>query len=204
MTERLKWLEDALQGLAFWIGHRYSRFYNYPLPEAALVAEACSLIQARLPSPDLILLPECMYKNLVPQGASNSKLFGQSRVDLVICDKSAKPIRRHGGNISSDVNFVFEVKRGSAPKNEIDDDLSRLHKYLKASKSNTRAFLLLISERKAPCRFVNKNGNSINGSKRISDTDGYFRVRRTLKAATSFKGINSAHYACLIEVLQHK
>ena len=64
LPERQKWLEHALQGLAFWIGHRHSLFNRYPLPEGALVAEACNLIEANIP-PEIILLPECMYKNLV-------------------------------------------------------------------------------------------------------------------------------------------
>ena len=46
LPERQKWLENALQGLAFWIGHRHSLFNGYPLVEGALVAEACNLIQA--------------------------------------------------------------------------------------------------------------------------------------------------------------
>jgi hypothetical protein len=68
LPKRQKWLEHALQGLAFWIGHRHSFFNSYHLTEGALVAEACNLIQANLPKHQLTLLPECMYKNLVAHG----------------------------------------------------------------------------------------------------------------------------------------
>jgi hypothetical protein len=67
LPERQVWLEHALQGLAFWIGHRHSLFRDYPLSEGALVAEACNLIQANLPR-ELVLMPECVYKNLVKAG----------------------------------------------------------------------------------------------------------------------------------------
>jgi len=104
----------------FWIGHRHSFFRTYPLPEGAFVAEACNLIQANLPT-KMILLPECMYRNLVPSGIEIDGVTGQSRADLVICDDLARTIGRNG-NIAEHVNFVIEVKRGSATKGEIDAD----------------------------------------------------------------------------------
>ena len=200
LPERQKWLEHALQGLAFWIGHRHSLFSAYPLTEGALVAEACNLIQANLPS-GLILLPECIYKYLVPNGTQIERITGQSRADLVLCDKDARPIGRDG-NISPHVRYVIEVKRGSAPKREIDSDFIRLHSYLRASINGARAFLFVISESSAHRRFV-RSGKSILGSQKILGCDGHFRVRRTVKAAASFSGKETAHYVCLIEVFRH-
>lgn len=200
LPARQKWLERALQGLAFWIGHRHSLFNAYPLTEGALVAEACNLIQANLPS-NLILLPECMYQNLVPDGASLESVTKQSRADLVLCDKFAKPVGREG-NISPFVKFVIEVKRGSSPDREVNTDLVRLHGYLRASTEDARAFLFVISESSAPRRFV-KAGKSVLGPKEIPDCEGHFRVRRTVKAAASFSGKKKAHYVCLIEVFRH-
>lgn len=92
LPQRQEWLEHALQGIAFWIGHRHSLFKDYPLPEGALVAEACNLIQANLPA-DLILMPELMYKNLVST-SSRPQNFGQERADLVLCAIAAKNIGR--------------------------------------------------------------------------------------------------------------
>lgn len=40
------WVETTLQGLAYWMGYRQCLFHGHPLPEGALVAEACGLIQA--------------------------------------------------------------------------------------------------------------------------------------------------------------
>lgn len=201
LPERLKWLEHALQGLAFWIGHRHSLFNAYPLTEGALVAEACNLIQANIPH-DLILLPECLYRNLVPDGTVIDQVTGQSRADLVLCMAEARPLGREG-NISAHVRFVIEVKRGSAPAREINSDLKRLYRYLQASHVEARAFLMVISEGVALRRFV-RDGKSILGVHEIPGCSGHFRIRRTVKAAASFSGKESAHYVSLIEVFRHK
>ncbi len=197
LPERQKWLEHALQGLAFWIGHRHSLFNGYPLTEGALVAEACNLIQANIP-PDLILLPECMYQHLVAHKTSIKNVTNQSRADLVLCDMAAKPIGRKG-NVSAYVKFVIEVKRGSAPYSEINSDLLRLHNYLAAAQNSARSFLFIVSDSNAPRRFV-KSGISRLGTHPIPKCTGHFRVRRTVKAAASFSGKENAHYVCLIEV----
>ncbi len=197
LPERQKWLEKALQGLAFWMGHRHSLFSGYPLTEGALVAEACNLIQANLPH-ELILLPECMYQHLVPNGTQIENVTGQSRADLVLCDVAAKPIGREG-NVSGHVKFVIEVKRGSAPNSEINSDLLRLHNYLAVSQNGARAFLFVVSESSAPSRFV-KNGKAWLGAHEIPNCNGNFRVRRAVKAATSFSEKSKAQYVCLVEV----
>lgn len=199
LPERQRWLETALQGLAFWIGHRHSMYRHYPLPEGALVAEACNLIQANL-SDSLVLFPECMYRNLVAVGESVAGVGNQARADLVICDSIANGIGRDG-NLSGHVRFVLEVKRGGASPQSINEDLSRLHSLLLVSPAGVRAFLVVVAESRAPSRFV-KGGKSILGPHAIPGTDGHYRVRRSVKAAASFSGKESAHYVCLIEVFK--
>lgn len=199
LPERQKWLEHALQGLAFWIGHRHSLFKDYPLSEGALVAEACNLIQANLP-PELILLPECMYKNLVSTHTRVEGVGGMARADLVLCRTEARGIGRDG-NLSAHTAFVIEVKRGSSSRRSIDVDLKRLHSYLKVATQGTRCFLFVISESSAPKRFVT-DGKSILRHFEIPGCDGHFRVRRTVKAAASFSGKKTAHYVCLLEVFR--
>ena len=179
------------------MGHRRSLFKDYPLSEGALVAEACNLIQANLPH-DLVLMPECMYKNLVPTHTQVKGVGDKARADLVLCRTGAKRIGR-GGNLSAHTKFVIEVKRGSSSKHSIDVDLKRLHSYLKVATQGTRCFLFVVSESRAPSRFV-KNGKSIRGLRDIPYCDGRFRVRRSVKAAASFSGKNTAHYVCLVEV----
>ena len=197
LPERQQWLEHALQGLAFWIGHRHSLFRDYPLSEGALVAEACNLIQANLPH-QLVLFPECQYKNLVSEGAQVHGVGARARADLVLCDSNARAIGREG-NLSDHTQFVIEVKRGNAGSQAINDDLRRLHSFLLVSRPGTRGFLFVVSESRAPDRFV-KDGKSKLGQSKIEGTDGHYRVRRTVKAAASFSGKQSAHYVCLIEV----
>jgi len=197
LPDRQNWLEHALQGLAFWIGHRHSLFMDYPLSEGALVAEACNLIQANLPH-ELILLPECMYKNLVAEGAAVQGIGTQARADLVLCDSAAKAIGREG-NLSAHTKFVIEVKRGNASAQSINEDLTRLQAFLQVATAGTRCFLFVVSEGLAPRRFV-KDGKSILGAHPIPGATGHFRIRRSVKAAASFSGKESAHYVCLLEV----
>lgn len=197
LPERQKWLEHALQGLAFWIGHRHSLFKNYPLSEGALVAEACNLIQANLPH-ELILMPECMYKNLVSAGSTVQGVGALARADLVLCAAAAKAIGREG-NLAAHTKFVIEVKRGNASTQSINEDLTRLHAFLQVATAGTRCFLFVVSESLAPRRFV-KDGKSVLGAHAIPGCTGHFRVRRSVKAAASFSGKESAHYVCLLEV----
>jgi len=197
LPERQKWLEHALQGLAFWIGHRHSLFKDYPLSEGALVAEACNLIQANLPH-DLVLIPECMYKNLAIAGSTVRGVSALARADLVLCTTAAKAVGREG-NLASHTKFVIEVKRGNATKQSVDEDLTRLHSFLQVATAGTRCFLFVVSESLAPRRFV-KDGRSILGAHAIPNCTGHFRVRRSVKAAASFSGKETAHYVCLLEV----
>jgi hypothetical protein len=193
----IAWMETALQGLAFWIGHRRALFRHYPLPEGALVAEACNLLQANKPD-DLVLKPECMYKNLVSTGRLPKDISRQARADLVVCNTGVRQADR-GQNISAHVRFVLEVKRGDAPKHLINEDLRRLQSFLRASPPDVRAFLLIASEANSPKMFV-KDGKSIRRKVPIDGSPGHFMVRRTLKASSSFSSKASAHYVCLLEV----
>lgn len=200
LPERPKWLETALQGLAYWMGHRQSLFRTYPLTEGAMVAEACNLIFANL-SPELVILPERMYRDLVrPEG--NPFQGKLTRADLVICDKTVNQ-NNVNANISVYVKYVIEVKRGSASNQLIDEDLKRLCQLKNAGNTDIRCFLFVISEGHAPKRFVN-NGKSIKGWNEIQGCSGYYRVRRTVKASPSFSNKERAHYVCMIEVFQSR
>ena len=197
MPPRPAFLERALQGLAFWIGHRHSLFRGHPLVEGALVAEACNLIQANLPD-SLILCPECQYKRILPPGRAPKALQGRARADLVIMSNAARA-RLKDGDLSDYVQFVFEVKRGTSARASIDADLRRLLDFLKTTETHARAFLIVVGESRAPPRFVG-DGKSRLGSFEIPGSDGCFHVRRTVKAAASFSAKRSAHYVCLVEV----
>jgi hypothetical protein len=95
--------------------------------------------------------------------------------------------------------FIVEVKRAAAPKAQIDADLRRLAG-VRRVRSDVRTFLFVISEAQRPTRFVDEEGKSIRGKKTIPQSDGYFRVRHTWKAAHAYTKRERAQYACLIEV----
>lgn len=195
------WSESALQGLAFWMGHRHSLYRDYPLSEGALVAEACNLIQANLRAGDEVLLCERMYRTLVTLPEKPKVLTKLVRADLVVATLEAKA-KRKTESIAEHVRFIIEVKRGDASWAEIEDDLKRLDEALRLSNKQFRCFLFVICESRRRNEFISKEGKSILGMKRIDGTDGHYRVRRTCKAAASFGNRETAHYACLLEVFR--
>ena len=200
LPERPKWLETALQGLAYWMGHRQSLYAKYPLTEGAMVAEACNLIFANL-TPGLVLLPERLYKNLV--SPSMKKFQGQSaRVDLTICDDYVNQDNINA-NISGHVKYAIEIKRGLASNHLINADLKRLYELKNAVDDDLRCLLFVISEGKAPKRFV-KDGKSKLSWEKIPGCSGYYKVRRTVKAASSFSSKEKAHYVCMLEVFRKR
>lgn len=186
------WVERALQGVAFWIGHRQSLYSDYPLSESAMVTEVCNLIHANLPK-DYSLRCEVQYSDFVDGDTDGTILTERARVDLVVEEKM------NAGAPTPSPSFVIEVKRASAPVSQIYKDLQRLAT-VKAKLPSVRAFLFVISEKSRPGRFVSEEGQSILGKNRIKNAKAYYRVRRTWKAAKAYKSKDSAHYACLLEV----
>jgi hypothetical protein len=174
------------------MGHRRCLYRDYPLSEGALVAEVCNLIYANLPD-GLQLFCEVQYTDFIKRTPLPKILQGKIRVDLVIAEK---PMRRDADMVPQ---FIVEVKRASASKSQINADLSRLAA-ARRLRPSIRAFLFVISEAKRPSRFVHEEGRSLLGEHKIPEADGYYRVRRTWKAAHAFKKRDRAQYACLIEV----
>jgi hypothetical protein len=167
-------------------------YRNYPLSEGALVAETCNLIYANLSDVE-DLQCEVQYTKLLPRDADSRVLASRARADLVISEtlrkRGAEPVPK----------FIIEVKRASAPRSQIDADLCRLAA-ARGARADVRAFMFVIAEAKRPNRFVDKEGKSRLGKNDIHKPQGYYRVRRTWKAAHAFSHVDRAQYACLLEV----
>ena len=188
------WLKRALLGTCFWMGHRHSLYREYPLGEAAMVAELCNLIFANLP-PSLKLVCEVKYSDLLVIPNEKTVFTEKSRVDLCVCGPLTK-----GDEPLQKVQYVFEVKRGSASTAAVNDDLRRLLE-LKRARPKVSAFLLLVSERRLPARFVTPKSFAVKKKLPIPKTDGHCYVRAVMKAVPAVKSLQNAHYACAIEVV---
>ncbi|RZP54028.1 hypothetical protein D8T48_21250 [Vibrio vulnificus] len=196
------WTNDVLQGLCYWVGHRYSYYFDYPLGESALVGELCNLLSAKITS-DQKLLSEVMRKNL------GVKTKDSTRCDLVIVNKAA------GGrddDVSNDVITALEIKRACAGDNKFIEDLYRQHEFLKAQSnlgSQAQAFLIVVSQRERPSIFVTEQGCAVKREKTCEYDDGNsihtvkYHVRRVCKATNSFgdQAPERAYYAVMIEVV---
>jgi hypothetical protein len=194
------WAGKALQGLTFWVGHRQALYSGYLLSEGALVAETCNLIYANLSSEESL---HCE----VPYGAltltsKDSTIARKTRIDLVVAAKKIGPTEPKDGDLQTLATAAVEIKRASASRKEIDQDIERLAK-LKVENPNIRTFLFLVSENKRPSRFVSKKGRAVKGDFAIAGSTCYYSVRRACKAALSFSGHDSSHYACIIEIFDH-
>lgn len=187
------WLDRALQGITYWVGHRQSLYRGYHLSEGALVAELCNLIYANLPK-EFKLRCEVQYSDIVAPAPLPEKLRGrQFRADLAIFDRSA------GRDKEPTPRFVIEVKRAAAPQQQIDDDLDCLAEFHKQF-PNIRPLLVVISESRRPKQFVTQNGHSIRKRKAIGDTGYESSVILTRKAAHSYGKRDKVHYACVVDV----
>jgi hypothetical protein len=193
-TEVPPWLKRALLGVCYWMGHRRSLYREYPLGEAALVAELCNLLFANLP-PGLKLVCEVQYSKFVEVQEHESEFTEKSRVDLCVCGPICE-----GDELLNHVTFALEVKRGSASSASVDGDLRRLLQ-MRRARPEIRAFLLLISEQRRPTRFVNPRSFAVKKKILIEHTDGHCRVRTVMKAVPLIRSLDRAHYGCAVEVL---
>jgi hypothetical protein len=100
---------------------------------------------------------------------------------------------------------VIEVKRADKI-DEIRNDIVRLA-YFKADNPSARTFLFVASQNHRPNDWVLHSGEAERGNQTISVIDKKkeiivnFAVRRSLKAAASFKRREFGHYCVIIEVL---
>ena len=193
-TEAPYWLKRALLGVCFWMGHRRSLYREYPLGESAMVAELCNLLFANLPT-GMKLVCEVQYSKLLELTEKETEFTEKSRVDLCICG----PVRK-GDDPLDKVAFALEVKRGSASATSIESDLRRLLQ-MKEAQPHIRAFLLLISEKKRPIRYVTSQSFAVKRKLPIKGSNGHCRVRAVMKAVPAIKSLDNAHYGCAIEVL---
>ncbi len=196
-TDWPSWLGLALQGLTFWIGHRRCLYKDYPLSEGAFVAELCNLIRANIPD-RYKLACEVQYSLLIHRDDRPTQLTERARADLVVYEKV-----RNGTEVSLSPRYIIEVKRASAPKNQIDADISRLVE-VRAVLPDVKTYLIVVAEAKRPKRFVSPDGVSIMAKQQLDGGAGYYKVRRTFKAAHAYTKVEKSQYACLIETFANR
>lgn len=196
-TDWPSWLGLALQGLTFWIGHRRCLYKDYPLSEGAFVAELCNLIRANIPD-RYKLACEVQYSQLIHRDDRPTQLTERARADLVVYEKV-----RNGTEVSLLPRYIIEVKRATAPKNQIDADISRLVE-VRAVLPDVKTYLIVVAEAKRPKRFVSSGGVSITTKQQLDGGAGYYKVRRTFKAAHAYTKVEKSQYACLIETFANR
>ncbi|MFH1807995.1 MAG: hypothetical protein ABIJ09_04580 [Pseudomonadota bacterium] len=185
------WAEPTLQGLAFWMGYRQCLFHQHDLPEGALVAEACGLIQGRL-AQEQRLMCEVGFSSL--RRASAGDL---TRADLVVYRQRSKKRKK-----VLEPEQVIEFKRFKANRAAIEKDLERLAR-VKADSPWIRCFSLVAAESGEPPSWLkSKDGKARQDRFEIGDRLGKAKVRRICRAMSSTQQkARATHCVCLIEVL---
>ena len=190
-----EWLSNAMQGLCYWIGHHHAYYRHYPLFEGAISGELCKLIGSKV-SGNGTLQCEAYYQEFMNYQT-------RSRVDLFVSDNLSDP--------DTPRRCAIEVKRGSASKREIDQDIARLLE-LKRADPGIQTYLLIVSETTLPKQhdwFATKSEGGIdlkaNPAKfticnASNKAIGYFKVRRVCKAMSSLSP-KAVHSAVLVEVI---
>jgi hypothetical protein len=209
------YLERALQSLAFFgyqdsripanrldMAHRHRGPDSRELFEGANSDELTRLFHAH--TKECIVLPEQAYALLVPNVVDS---FGDTRADIVIVNR-ADGRRLTTETLADQIVSIIEINRATASTKEIQADIRRLQQFLTHTRvADARAFLVLAAQRHIPRRpvgdapYVNQEtGLATKGPYNLHDNDITYRVRRLLKAATSFNKSKRAHYVLLFEV----
>lgn len=187
------WLENTLQGLAFWVGY----YNNYRpdmnksgISEAALVFETCNLLYAHTDN-DKKIRCEVLYGDL---GSTSAK---RQLADIVIYN------RNKGKDFDSEPEpeCVIEVKRANASVAMILDDIKKLGVLRRETSLSFRTFLLFVSQEERPKKLTTDKGIADKKPNPLGEIkEAKYKVLRVLKASHGFKSQKKAHYACLIEV----
>lgn len=186
------WLEKAGQALVYWMGYQHQRYRHYLLPEGAIVAELAALINAEI-STEQIVHREIMYKNIAKRG----RWMREIRADLAVTGTTAF--------LHDYPRIIIELKRADNI-DEINLDLIRLA-YFKQDNPDSRTFMVIASQNHRPDKWVLHSGEVERGEHKIELKDKNKKVivnyvaRRSLKAASSFRSRDFAHYCVILEVL---
>jgi hypothetical protein len=206
-----KAIQEAMQGLAFWIGYQHRLFPDHDLVEGAVVSELYRLL-ARHSTSDNWVIPECAYSRFSKFKATDE----ETRADILVAlrgDNSHTDVFQEKNKVTG-VEYVLEIKRSNAPVATLKSDIRRLHECLKGLRKEERAFLIVVSQAAKPQAIrgfgslVNSNGTASRSlPKSISAESGVdipVHVCRVCKATSTFnsKRNGSAHYVVLIEVLR--
>ena len=191
------WLRSSLQGLAFWVGYRRSIYSAHELSEGALAAELCNLLHAHLPE-SLRLSCEEPYSKFLPAGVVRKEVGAKARVDLSIWERC---LPKNSDRYRQRPRYAIELKRASAAKSLIDQDLRRLA-YIVEESQGIRGILCLASEGKRPKRFVTNRGVRSIAEISLPGTNCVYQVIDVRKASHVYDDRNLGQYCCAIEVYQ--
>ena len=167
-----KWMEDAFQATAFWLGYQRKRFRHYPIREIAVVTELAALLHAPAHRQRLRIECERTFPLVLDREPSSIPDYRQKRVDIAI------------GPVSSPATYALEVKVPGKIELKVlppwAEDLHRLA-WLKQQNPALETRLVLVTESPLPRAWLTETGRAIRTEQLLTDGTTY-RIRRVFRA----------------------
>lgn len=187
-----KWMKDASQGLAYWLGYSAERDPT-KAPELALGHELARLLGAK--AKNLEVHTESYYDRI--RRFASADLTKGARADVTLWKNS----RPNSFIPTLELKFVIEIKRSTAKASKIKADLRRLAAVAEEL-PGVRAFLLVVSQNALPPEpFSSSRGLRLKPhAYHIVGTNSEYVVTAVFKAAPAFQHPDKAHYVCIAEV----
>lgn len=204
------YISNAMQGLAYWIRYRRSLYKYYSLSEYVVVAEFCTLLQAKLNTKEFVLC-EKQYRNFLLTPPSDLE---KSRIDITIAEISKNSKikkdelfstnnKQENGFLKDVAKVVFEVKMYDSHE-DLKKDFKRLKKIKKENKDKVITYFMLVSENKLPVEFVDaETGRQLADIKKYKENEYRLNVVMVKKALGGYgkKALSKGTFICLIEVV---
>jgi hypothetical protein len=186
----LEALRSALRPIPFWMGYKRERYWNHPLPEAAIVAELRETLLSSIER-DLRVECEVTYSEFGSQFRRKKSIGRPQQADLVLSSKTNRSPKKY--------HAIIEVKRGKT-KGVLKEDIRKLGQLRTPAK-----YVILATEAGRPSFGITEKGNASRRQLKIGcrnvKVKGVFRSLGFLsspKRNTPPRKTHSQHWVMLI------
>lgn len=150
-------VENASQGILYWMGYRKSLYNGCTIREIPIADQFCTILKSSFNDGSTVQ-GEVSYEELLWQGASEFENLKTKFADVVIYD------------VNGNVDTVIEIKRYTSIWKEIHDDLKRLA-VLKRDRPNIKVYELIIGDQVTPREFIDPStARAISGNIFITES----------------------------------
>jgi len=183
MADNWKWLDNAFQGLAYWMGYQGIRFARHPVREIAVTTELACLLDGPARGKGLRVDCEKTFSRIVGERLHVPDEYRRNRVDLALVGKD-----------QALVQLAMEVKviNGKVPfrRNEgWHEDLKRLS-WLKSQRADLETRLVILTKQPLPKEWLTDKLRAVRTLQYYPSHGVGFKVKRVLRALPYLPGLD--------------